>query len=182
MAGAVAAALLAAATVWVFSLLPGLWVWGAFIGWASYDQSGANRRGFMTSCVCMVFGVVMAWLVALSVAGDILPLPSAAASALAAGIASFIIVYVSVYAPFANVPATFYGFASAFAFLLLKPGTFAVAALSSMDLGNVLICVATSLLIGSILGVIQQQLAMRLTEPPRRSERPRLTPSRNEEL
>ena len=32
IAGATAAALLAAATVWAFTELPGLWVWAAFIG------------------------------------------------------------------------------------------------------------------------------------------------------
>src|SRR5271170_8311373 len=95
LGGALAAAVLAAVTVWLFTLLPGLWVWGAFIGWASYDHSGANRRALLTSSVCMVFGVVMAWLVAITVASGVLALQSAFASAAAAGVASFFIVYVS---------------------------------------------------------------------------------------
>ena len=43
-AAAVAAALVAAASVLAFTVLPGLFVWAAFIGWASYDHSGATPR------------------------------------------------------------------------------------------------------------------------------------------
>jgi hypothetical protein len=161
--GALAAAVLAALTVWLFTRVPGLWVWGAFIGWASYDQSGANGRALLTSSVCMVFGVVMAWLVALTVASGVLALQSAFASAVAAGVASFFIVYVSRVPAFANVPATFYGFASSFAFLLMMPATFSMTAMTGATFSNVLVCVSISLLVGSLLGVVHQQLASLLT-------------------
>src|SRR5207247_685314 len=72
-AGALSAAVIAGITVWTFAHLPGFWVWAAFIGWASYDHSGANRKALFTSSACSVFGVVMAWLVALVVAGSVLP-------------------------------------------------------------------------------------------------------------
>ena len=157
IAAALSAAIVAGVTVFGFTFLPGLWVWASFIGWASYDQSGENPTALLTSSVCMVFGVVMAWLVALVVAGNLLPLPEAAASALAAGLASFVIVLVSGTKVLSNVPATFYGFASAFAFLLLTNGHFSVPAMTAPDLGNVLICVPVSLLIGSALGWLQQQ-------------------------
>jgi hypothetical protein len=163
LGGALAAAVLAAVTVWLFTLLPGLWVWGAFIGWASYDHSGANRRALLTSSVCMVFGVVMAWLVAITVASGVLALTSALASAVAAGVASFIIVYVSRVRVFANVPATFYGFASSFAFLLMTPAAFTMTAMTAANLRNVLVCVSISLLVGSLLGVVHQQLASLLS-------------------
>jgi Protein of unknown function (DUF1097) len=78
-------------------------------------------QGALHKFHCMVFGVVMAWLVALVVAGGVVPIADSIASAVAAAVASFIIVCVSRYLPFSNVPATFYGFASAFAFLLLVP-------------------------------------------------------------
>jgi hypothetical protein len=179
IAGSLAAAFLAGVTVWVFAALPGLWVWAAFVGWASYDQSGANRKALLTSSICMVFGVVMAWLVALVVAGGLLPFSSALASAIAAGVASFIIVYVSRFMPFSSVPATFYGFASSFAFLLMHSGSFSLNAMETLDLNNVLLCVSVSLLIGSVLGVVQQRLAFFFTNAQRRAARPeavRLTP------
>jgi hypothetical protein len=40
-AAALAAALVAAASVLAFSAMPALFVWAAFIAWASYDHSGA---------------------------------------------------------------------------------------------------------------------------------------------
>jgi hypothetical protein len=179
IAGSLAAAFLAGVTVWIFAALPGLWVWAAFVGWASYDHSGANRKALLTSSICMVFGVVMAWLVALVVAGGLLPFSSALVSAIAAGVASFIIVYVSRFMPFSNVPATFYGFASSFAFLLMHSGSFSLNAMETLDLNNVLLCVSVSLLIGSVLGVVHQRLAHFSTDAQRRAARPeavRLTP------
>ena len=179
-AGSLAAAILAGATVWAFAQQSGLWVWAAFVGWASYDQSGADAKAFFTSSVCMVFGVVMAWIVALLVASGVVGLSSALVSAIAAAVASFVIVYASRYAWFANVPATFYGFASAFAFLLLSPRAFSVDAMTSLGSRNALVCVPISMLIGSLLGVIHQRIATLLTAPERRAQAPlapRLTAS-----
>ena len=90
-AGALSAAVFAAATMWGFGAYPGLLVWGAFIGWASYDHLGADRKALYTSSVCAVFGVVMAWLVAVFVAEGWLHLRSSVSSAIPAGLASFII-------------------------------------------------------------------------------------------
>jgi len=172
IAGSLSAALLAGVTVVAFSSLPELWVWAAFVGWASYDHSGANAKALLTSSVCMVFGVVMAWLVALIVAKGALPLSSTAASGIAAGIASFVIVFVSRFMPFSNVPATFYGFASTFAFLLMMPNAFSIDALTSFALRNAVLCVPPSLLIGSVLGVIHQRLALLLTATAQRPVNP----------
>jgi hypothetical protein len=179
IAGSLSAALLAGVTVVAFSSLPALWVWAAFVGWASYDHSGANAKALLTSSVCMVFGVVMAWLVALIVAKDVLPLPSTAASGIAAGIASFVIVFVSRLTPFCDVPATFYGFACAFAFLLMMPNAFSIDALTSFAWRNAMVCIPPSLLIGSALGVIHQRLALLLTATDQKPANPsavRLTP------
>lgn len=164
-AAALAAAILAAVSVWAFAALPGLLIWAAFIGWASYDQSGANRKAFLTSSVCMTFGVIMAWIVAVSVAGEWLHLRSSVSSALAAGVASFFIVLASRFELLSNVPATFYGFASAFAFVTLAPNAFSMAAMTRGNLNNVLLVVPVSLLIGSGLGALHGYLAGRLTAP-----------------
>ncbi|HET6219555.1 MAG TPA: DUF1097 domain-containing protein [Acidobacteriaceae bacterium] len=164
-AAALAAAILAAVSVWAFAALPGLLIWAAFIGWASFDQSGANRKAFLTSSVCMIFGVIMAWIVAVSVAGEWLHLRSSVSSALAAGVASFFIVLASRFELLSNVPATFYGFASAFAFVTLAPNAFSMAAMTRGNLNNVLLVVPISLLIGSGLGALHGYLAGTLTAP-----------------
>jgi hypothetical protein len=111
----------------------------------------------------MVFGVVMAWLVAVIVAEGWLHLSSSVSSAIAAGLASFLIVLASRFEPFSNVPATFYGFASAFAFLTLTPRAFSIRAMTQWNLENVLVAVPVSLLIGSALGVLQGLVAGRLS-------------------
>ena len=162
-AGAVAAAVIAAASVWAFATFPGLLIWAAFIGWASYDQSGADRKALMTSSVCMVFGVFMAWLVAISVAGGWLHLQASISSALAAGIASFFIVLASRFKLLSNVPATFCGFASSFAFLMLAPNAFSMTSMTQANLQNVVLVVPISLLIGGSLGVIHGFIAGKLT-------------------
>src|SRR5262245_49644209 len=95
-AAALAAALVAAASVLAFSVLPDLLVWAAFIGWASYDHSGGTPQAALCSSAALVFGVVMAWAVAIVVASATLPLSAPVATAIAAGIASFLIVLASV--------------------------------------------------------------------------------------
>src|SRR5215475_943320 len=111
-AAALAAALVAAASVLVFAAMPQLFVWAAFIGWASYDHSGATPQAALRSSAALVFGVVMAWAVAIVVAAGTFPLSTPLAMAITAGIASFVIVLASAGPILSVVPATFYGFAS----------------------------------------------------------------------
>jgi hypothetical protein len=155
---ALAAAIIAGASVLAFSYLPALLVWAAFIGWASYDHSGANRRAALRSSAALVFGVIMAWLVALVAASGVVPLPIPVAMAISAGLASFLIVMASSLQALSVVPATFYGFASTFAYLSLVPGELAVGRITALSLANPLGCVTLSLLIGTVLGVAHRGL------------------------
>ncbi len=158
-AAALAAALVAAASVLVFSALPDLFVWAAFIGWASYDHSGASRQAALRSSAALVFGVVMAWVVALIVAAGILPLSASLATAITAGVASFLIVLASGRPVLSIVPATFYGFASTFAYLSLVPEAFTVSAMTDFRWNSAIVAVPISLLIGTGLGIAHGWLA-----------------------
>ena len=158
-AAALAAALVAAAAVLAFSAMPALLIWAAFIGWASYDHSGATPRAALRSSAALVFGVVMAWAVALIVAARILPLSAPLATAVAAGVASFLIVRASAKPILSVVPATFYGFASMFAYLSLAPGAFTMSAMMELSGQNAVLVVSISLLIGTGLGMAQGGLA-----------------------
>jgi Protein of unknown function (DUF1097) len=158
-AAALAATLVAAASVLAFSAMPALFVWAAFIGWASYDHSGATLQAALRSSAALVFGVVMAWAVAVVVAAGILPLSASLATAVTAGIASFLIVLASAGPILSIVPATFYGFASTFAYLSLVPGAFTINAMTGLNLKNAIIAVPISLLIGTGLGIAQGWLA-----------------------
>src|SRR5215475_3153626 len=152
-AAALAAALVAAASVLAFSAMPQLFVWAAFIGWASYDHSGATPQAALRSSAALVFGVIMAWAVAVVVTTGVLPLNSPLTMALAAGIASFLIVLASAAPILSTVPATFYGFASTFAYLSLVPGAFTIKTMTAFNWENVIVAMPISLLIGSCLGI-----------------------------
>ncbi len=169
-AQALAAAVIAAVAVLVFSCLPDLFVWAAFIGWASYAHSGATPQAAVRSSAALVFGVVMAWLVAIFVGAGMLPLNAPLATAIGAGVASFLIVVASRISYLTVVPATFYGFASTFAYLSLAPGASSAAAMTTPGWKNALVSVPVSLLVGTVLGVLHGRLAHALTV---RTSRPR---------
>jgi hypothetical protein len=165
-ASALAAALVAAASVLAFSAMPHLFVWAAFIGWASYDHSGATPQAALRSSAALIFGVVMAWSVAFTVVAGILPLSAPLATAIAAGIASFLIVMASAGPILSVIPATFYGFASTFAYLSLVPKAFTIGAMTGLGWENAIVAVPISLLIGTGLGVAQGWLARVLVAVP----------------
>src|SRR6516162_10060208 len=52
-----------------------------------------------------------------------------------------------------TVPATFYGFASTFAYLSLVPGAFTIKTMTAFNWENVIVAMPISLLIGSCLGI-----------------------------
>jgi hypothetical protein len=161
-AAALAAAFVAAAAVLAFSELPELFVWAAFIGWASYDHSGGTAQAAMRSSAALILGVIMAWLVALIVAAHLLPLNTTASTAIVAGIASFLIVMASRAPLLSVVPATFYGFASTFAYLSLSAGAFTFGTLTSFGWSNAIFSVPVSLLIGTGIGIVHGRLATAL--------------------
>jgi len=152
-AAALAAALVAGASVLAFSAMPQLFVWAAFIGWASYDHTGATPRAAWRSSAALIFGVIMAWAVGIVVAAGTLPLSAPLSTAVTAGVASFLIVRASGARILSVVPAAFYGFASTFAYLSLVPGAFTISKMSSLDWDNVIVAMPISLLIGTGLGI-----------------------------
>lgn len=163
IANAIAGGVLATAAVWAFLQFPGLLVWAAFIGWASFFHSGGDTTALKKSLACSFFGIVMAWAVAMVVASGTTSLSGPLAAALAVLIVTPIIILASAIDIFSVIPATFYGFASAFAFLAQTPGKFSVQAMTSFSLDNVLIVVPISLLIGALLGVLHIKIATALT-------------------
>ena len=112
----------------------------------------------------------MAWSVAIVVAAGLLKLNAIASTAITAGIASFLIVIVSRVGLLSVAPATFYGFASTFAYLSLSAGAFTVATLTSFSWGNAIFSVPVSLLIGTGLGIIHGRLAKALAAHDAASE------------
>lgn len=155
IAYALAGSVISSLAVWGFLQFPGLLVWAAFIGWASFHHCGADKAAVKRSLTCNIFGVVIAWLVALLVAGNVLPVPVPVSAALWVAIATPLVIVSGQLAALSAVPASFYGFASTFAFLVQTPGKFSVATMTTAHLDNALVVVALSLLVGNLLGWLQ---------------------------
>jgi hypothetical protein len=155
---ALSGALIASLATWAFLQFPGLLVWCAFIGWAGFLHSGGDKDSIPKVMACMALGIVMCWLVALGVGVAVLPLPMPVAAALLVAAVTPVMIWLSRLPLFGVVPASFYGFATGFAYLAQTPEAFTVAAMTSISLKNVVIVVPISLLIGIGLGVLQTRL------------------------
>ncbi len=166
IANAIAGSLIATVAVWAFLQFPGLLVWAAFIGWASFFHSGGDLPALKKSVICSVFGILMAWSVAMVVASGITHLSVPVAAAVAVMVVTPIIILASATKLLSIVPATFYGFAAGFGYLAQTPGKFTIEAMTSFGLDNVLVVVPISLAIGALLGVLHVWFAGRLTAKP----------------
>lgn len=161
---AVAGSLVASIASWLILQFPGLLLWAAFIGWASFAHCGGDLAALRKSIACTLFGVVMAWLVAIPIAQGLIGLPVPIAAAALIAIATPIIIWSSKLDLLSVVPATFYGFAASFAFLVQTPGKFDPQAMTSVSLDNVLIVVSLSLIVGAVLGLVHGKVGGALTK------------------
>lgn len=156
---ALSAAIVASLATWAFLQFPGLLIWGAFIGWAGFLHSGGESAVMVKAITCMVFGVFMAWLFSVLIAGGYLGLSLPLAAALLVAIMAPFMVWISKIPLFSIVPASFYGFAACFAYLAQTAGKFTSESLTVVGFNNVLVVVSVSLVIGVCLGRLQTVLA-----------------------
>lgn len=161
---AISGALIASITTWAFLQFPGLLIWAAFIGWAGFLHSGGTRAMIKMTVSCMAFGVAMAWLFAMLIAGGYIHLPVPFAAAVLVALIAPLIIVASKFDLLSIVPASFYGFACTFAFLAQTPGKFDAQVLRSGTLDNALIVVPLSLCIGVALGYLQTLIAGRMMQ------------------
>lgn len=132
----------------------GLLIWAAFVAWACFFHSGGDTNGLRNTIVGNVFGAFCAWLAAvilLSVPlGDTLGLPLWAA--LVVGVTVLGMCLAAHIKAFSVIPASVYGYASTFAFLLQTAGMLNKDKLMSASLQNGLVVVALSMVIGALFG------------------------------
>lgn len=159
---AVTGSIVAALTTYFFLQFPGLLIWCAFIGWACFLHSGAEKTLILPVSVSMVLGVVMAWIFALIFVSDFLSLPGSVYGAIIVAVIAPIIILASSKKLFSIIPASFYGFATTFAYLAQTPGAFTLNSMTSIDLENALFIVPLSLLIGVFLGWLQTMFVSQL--------------------
>ena len=146
---------------WLFLAVGSIFIWAAFVAWGCYFHSGGNEAALKSTIVCNIFGVICAWIAALVIlavplAGP-LTLPVWAGIVVAITVGAYILAaHVEI---LSSIPGTTYGYACTFAFLLQTPGKLSLEALTAVNLGNALLVVPISMIIGALFGYVSGKFA-----------------------
>jgi hypothetical protein len=145
----------------ILYLKMGLLIWAGFIAWACFFHSGADGAALKNTIVCNAFGALCAWVAALIILSfpmaDTLTLPVWAG--IVVGLTVMAMCLAAHVKALSVIPASVYGYASVFAFLLQTPETMAKDRLMSAGLGNALILVILSMAIGALFGLASGKMA-----------------------
>ena len=152
-------ALLGGIATWAFLSAGSSLVWAAVVGWGCFFHTGGDNRAVRITIVGNALGVLTAWI-----AGHLLiSNPASIPAPLWAGLVIFAVVIcmvfighlMAIYFGFTTlvIPASFYGAASTFAFLIQTPNKLNSPALLSLSLDNALIVLPISMVIGAFLGL-----------------------------
>jgi len=157
----------AAATFLALGPLSGVYlIWAAFVAWGAFYALGADTAALQKLITCGIFGVVVAWAVAviiLSVPGAG-PLGLPLWAGLVVGLGIVVVVLAANVATLATIPATVFGFASTFAYLLQTPDVLKLEVLLSASLKNPLIVISLSVIVGAVFGLISARWGAAMTK------------------
>lgn len=158
----------AAVATFVYLSVGTLLLWATFIAWGCFYHCGGDNDALRKTIVGTAFGCFLAWIAAVAILG--IPLAATiglpAWAAIVVGITVFVACMSANLKPFAVIPATVYGYASTFAFLLQTPGKLALANLLSLSLANGPILVAISLALGAFFGLASAKLGAAMMAKP----------------
>lgn len=141
-------------------------IWAAFVAWGAFFALGADTAALQKLIVCGIFGAVVAWVVAVT----ILSIPLAGAlglpvwAAIAVGLGIVVVVLAANFPALATIPATVFGFASSFAYLLQTPDVLKLEVLLSPSLKNSVVVVSLSLVVGAVLGMLSARWGAAMTK------------------
>lgn len=143
----------------------GLLIWAGFIAWACFFHSGGDANALKSTVVGNAFGALCAWLAALIILSvplaDTLTLPVWAG--IVVGLTVLAMCLAAHLKALAVIPASVYGYAATFAYLLQTADTMTREKLLSAGLENALLVVVISMAIGAVFGVASGKLAGALT-------------------
>ena len=155
---AVSIGLLGAVATYLFLTVGTIQIWIGFIGWASFYHCGCGVDGLRKSISANLWGVVMATIALLLITQVNLGLPPVLLASLVVGATACILVLGAKFEPFGAIPATVYGFASTAGYGLLSG-----ADITTVNLANPLICVAISLVVGGLFGIVSERFGGMMT-------------------
>jgi hypothetical protein len=141
-------------------------IWAAFVAWGAFYALGADIAALQKVIICGIFGALVAWAVAVIIltvplAGP-LGLPLWAALVVGAGVV--VVVLAANFPYLATIPATVFGFASSFAYLLQTPDMLKLDVLLSASLKNSLIVISLSLIAGAVFGLLSARWGAAMTK------------------
>ncbi len=136
-------------------------IWAAFIAWGCYFHTGGNVDALKKTIICNLFGALMGWIAALLLV-TVAP-PGPVAAAVVVGVTVTILCLAAHLPAFGTIPASVYGYASVFAFLLGNAATnLTKDALMAASPANALVAVGVSMLIGALFGFASGELGAKL--------------------
>ena len=151
---AVSIGLLGAVATYLFLTIGTIQIWIGFIGWASFYHCGGGVEGLRKSVCANLWGVVMATIALVLITQVNLGLPGVLWASIVVGVTAAILVLGAKFEPFSVIPATVYGYAATAGYGLLSG-----ASLTTVGLANPLICVAISLVVGGLFGIVSERFA-----------------------
>ena len=151
---AVSIGLLGAVATYLFLTVGVIQIWIGFIGWASFYHCGGGTDGLRKSVFANLWGVVMAYIALLLITQVNTGLPGVLWPSIVVGVTAAILVLGAKIEAFSIIPATVYGYASTAGYGLLSG-----ASLTTLTAANPLICVALSLVIGGMFGIVSEKFA-----------------------
>lgn len=152
-----AIAVLGAVATWI-CLSVGLLIWAAFIAWACFFHSGGDTNALKKTIVCTIWGVICAWVAAMVIVSVPMPGLGLLWPAIVVGVTVFILCILAHVELLNVIPASVYGYAATFAYLLQTPEALSAARLTAPNLGNAAIIVTISLVLGAIFGFLSGKL------------------------
>jgi hypothetical protein len=144
----------------ILYLKVGLLIWAGFIAWACFFHSGGDGNALRNTIVGNAFGAFCAWLAALIILhfplADSLTLPVWAG--IVVGLTVMAMCLAAHIKAFSVIPASVYGYAATFAYLLQTADTMTKDKLMSAGMGNALLVVIISMAIGALFGLASGKL------------------------
>lgn len=139
-------------------------IWVVFIAWATFFATGGNTEALKNTIVCGIYGVILAWIAGLIIAG----VPAAAAlgavwPAIVVGVTVFLIALGAHIEWLSTIPATVYGYAATFAYMLMA-NALTMDALTAASFVNPLIIITVSVVVGAVFGLLSGRLGEVLTK------------------
>jgi len=144
----------------ILYLKVGLLIWAGFIAWACFFHSGGDGNALRNTIVGNAFGAFCAWLAALIILhfplADSLTLPVWAG--IVVGLTVMAMCLAAHIKAFSVIPASVYGYAATFAYLLQTADTMTKDKLMSASMANALLVVIISMAIGALFGLASGKL------------------------